>query len=275
MSSWKILSVAALCLLQDRLPYEGTIPAASIIPRLDVTCILRTWRIKGAMSCPWRFHMKPCLWVENAYPCGLLEVVRQPMKSHLPEFPELHISGITSGHNENALQFAETRVFTFVPPIVQPMEIPIAAPSPKYSINYISELDQVGWRTGLLDLLFSFNPECAGNWGAYYPRRGFIEQQSEILAAHLQALRAGRVASLPLGRIVISPYEYEPRTGHYLQLISPVTRTAVSIGNPLLAQLEDGNQSKFGAYLFVQWGYFDECKHCLDPRFLEPRPPGP
>ena len=87
MSSLKILSAAALCLLQDRLPYEGTIPATAVIPRLDVTCILRTWRIKGGMVCPWRFHMKPCLWVENAYPCGLLEVVRQPMKSHLPEFP--------------------------------------------------------------------------------------------------------------------------------------------------------------------------------------------
>ena len=155
------------------------------------------------------------------------------------------------------------------------MEIPIAAPSAKYSLNYISELDQVGWRTGLLDLLFTFNPECAGNWGSYYPRRGFVDQPSEVLAAHLQALRAGRVASLPLGRIVISPYEYEPRTGHYLQLISPVIRTAVSIGNPVLAQLEAGNGSRFGAYLFVQWGYFEECKHCLDPRFLEPRPPGP
>lgn len=275
MSSWKILSTAALCLLQDRLPYEGTLPAPAIVPLLDVTCILRTWRVKGAMWCPWRFHTKPCLWVENAYPCGLLEVVRQPMKSHLPEFPALPIRTTTSGHNEQNVQFAETRVFTFVPPLVQQMEIPIAAPTAKYVLNYVSELDSAGWRKALLDQLFSLSPDCAGNWGCYYPRRGFVEQPSEVLAAHLQALRAGRVASMPLGRVVIFPYEYEPRTGHYLQLVSPVVRPAVSIGNPLLTQLETGTQSPYGAYLFVQWGLFDECKHCLDPRFLEARPPGP
>jgi hypothetical protein len=275
LSSWKILSLAALCLLQDRLPYEGTIPAVSAIGRLDVTCILRTWRIKGALWCPWRFHTKACLWVENAYPCGLLEVVRQPMKSHLPEFPPIPFRKTTAGHNEHNLQYAETRVFTFVPPLVQELEIPIAAPRSQYMMNYISELDSTGWKTGLLDSLFKVKSDCAGNWGCYYPRRGFVEQPSEVIAAHLQALRAGRVASLPLGRVVIAPYEYEPRTGHYLQMISPVVRPAVSIGNPMLSLLETGTLSPYGAYLFVQWGLFDECRHCLDPRFLEARPPGP
>jgi hypothetical protein len=142
-------------------------------------------------------------------------------------------------------------------------------------INYVSELDSTGWKTGLLDSLFKANSDCAGNWGCYSPRRGFVEQPSEVIAAHLQALRAGRVASLPLGRVVIAPYEYEPRTGHYLQMISPVVRPAVSIGNPMLSMLETGTLSPYGAYLFVQWGLFDECKHCLDPRFLEARPPGP
>jgi hypothetical protein len=275
LSLWKILSLAALCLLQDRLPYEGTISAVTVIGRLDVTCILRTWRVKGALWCPWRFHTKPCLWVENAYPCGLLEVVRQPMKSHLPEFPAIPFRKTTAGHNENNLQYAETRVFTFVPPLVQQLEIPIAAPRSQYMLNYISELDETGWKTGLLDSLLTVNADCAGNWGCYYPRRGFVEQPSEVIAAHLQALRAGRVASLPLGRIVLSPYEYEPRTGHYLQMISPVLRPAVSIGNPVLSLLETGALSPYGAYLFVQWGLFDECRHCLDPRFLEARPPGP
>ncbi len=275
MSSWKILSLAALCLLQERLPYEGTIPGPTVVARLDVTCLLRTWRIKGAMWCPWRFHVKPCLWVENAYPCGLLEIVRQPMKSHLPEFPQFPIPATTSGHNEQNVQFAEARVFTFVPPLSQEMEIPIAAPTPQYMINYVSELDAFGWRTGLLDLLFSQSKECAGPWGCYSPRRGFVEQPSEVLAAHLQALRAGRVASLPLGRVVLCPYAYEPRTGHYIQMISPVPRPAVSIGNPRLGEIEAGALSPYGAYLFVQWGLFEECKHCLDPRLLEARPPGP
>src|SRR5439155_22919125 len=119
LSSWKILSVAALALLQDRLPYEGSFSAISIVPQLDVSCILRTWRIKGVLWCPWRGTYKPCLWVENAYPCGILEVVRQPFKSHLAELSGLSTRAFTSGHNEAQLQFAETRVLTFVPPLVQ------------------------------------------------------------------------------------------------------------------------------------------------------------
>jgi hypothetical protein len=273
LSYWKILSFAALCLLQDRLPYQGTIPAPAVIPRLDVTCVLRTWRIKGVLYCPWTGHSKPCLWVENAYPCGLLEVVRQPFRSHLPEFPPIPMKKTTSSHGEHNVQYAETRVFTFVPPLVQQLEIPIAAPRSQYMINYVSELDGFGWRTGLLDSLFSFNKECAGNWGCYYPRRGFVEQPSEVIAAHLQALRGGRVASQPFGRVVLMPYDFEPRTGHYLQMVSPVVRSCVAIGHNDLQSLETKSLSPFGAYLFVQWGLFDECKRCLKTRLLPPRPP--
>ena len=275
MSWWKAISLFAVCLLQDRLPYEGSQSAASIVPQLDLTCILRTWRIKGVLWCPWRGHYKPCLWVENAYPCGILEVVRQPFKSHLPELPGLPAGVLTSGHNEAQLQFADAHVLTYVPPLVQDLEIPIAAPhGPTYTINYVSELDAVGWRTGVLDLLFAGpKGECAGNWGCYTPRTGFLTQQSEVLAAHLQALRAGRVAAAPLGRVVISPYSYEPRTGHFLQMISPSLRACVSIGHPDLKSLEAGGGSPYGAYLFVYWGWFEECKRCLEPRYLPQRPP--
>jgi hypothetical protein len=141
---WKILSVAALCLLQERLPYEGSIPAVGVLTKLDVSAIVRTWRIKGVLWCPWNGSMTPCLWVENAYPCGLLEVVRQQFKSHLPELPPFPLKLTTSSHNHGNLQFAESRVFTFVPPVVQQTEIPIAAPRPKFMINYLSELDALG-----------------------------------------------------------------------------------------------------------------------------------
>lgn len=271
MSSLRILSILVVCLLQDRLPYEGTIPAPALIPRLDFTCILRTWRIKGVLYC----GIRACLWVENAYPCGILEVVRQTGKSHMPELSLFGTRRTTSGHNESQLQFAESRVVTFVPPITQAMEIPIAAPPPQYQINYLSELDAFGWRTGLLDLLFAFVPDCAGNWGCFYPRSGYLQQQSEVLAAHLQALRGGRVASMPFGRVVIMPYEFEPRMGHYLQMVSPVQRSCVSIGHPDLRFLETGTLSPFGAYLFAHWGLFEECRGCLPPRLLPPRPPGP
>jgi hypothetical protein len=100
-----------------------------------------------------------------------------------------------------------------------------------------------------------------------------VENQSEVIAAHLQALRGGRVASLPFGRVVLFPYEFEPRTGHYLQMLAPKVRSAVPIGSPDLEALEKGNVSPYGAYLFAQWGLFDECRRCLPARLLPPRPP--
>ena len=274
MSSWKALSLLAVALLRQDVSYEGTVDPVTAIGRLDVSCIFATWRIKGVLWCPYKNNWKPCLWVENAYPCGLLEVVRQPMKSHVMRLPE--IRGTTSGHNEAQLQFGEARVFTFIPPVVQNLDIPIAAPRGAFfAINYISELDSAGWRTGLLDSLFSMTKvkEKVGAWGDAYPRCGFVQQPSEPIAAHLQAVRAGKVAAAPLGRVFIQPYPFEPRVGHRMQLISPSIRGCVPIGTPLLKLLETGTGSPWGAYLFVHWGLFEECKRCLSPRLLPPRPP--
>jgi hypothetical protein len=274
LSSWKILSLAALCTLQDRLPYEGSLTAAAVLTRLDVSCVLRTWKIKGVLVCPWKGRDYPCLWVENAFPCGLLEVVRQSYRSHLAELPPLPARGLTSGHAEAGLQFSDVRVLTYVPPLPEDLEIPIAAPrGPQYRLNYVSELDAFGWRTGLLDLLFSRSGECAGRWGCYAPRAGFVQQPSEVLAAHLQGLRGGRVAASPWGRVVLERYAFEPRTGHYLQMVSPAVRACVSIGHPDLRSLEAGAGSRHGAYLFVHWGLFEACKRCLSPRLLPPRSP--
>jgi hypothetical protein len=267
LSFRKILRVLPLCLLQERLPYEGTQSAASLTGQLDVSCVLRTWRIRGVLACP-----EECLWVENAYPCGILEVVRQTGKSHLAEFPGFEMQ-TTSGHNEQQMQFAEGRVFTYVPQLTQSLQIPIAAPDEQsYALSYVTEHDQPGWRAGLLELLGG-DREKAGAWGSYGPRTGWVDQPSEPIAAHLQALRAGRVAAQPNGRMVMDRHEFEPRTGHYLQMISPTWRTCVSIGHKDLRSLESGALSMYGAYLFVQWGLFEECENCLPPRLLPAREP--
>lgn len=274
MSWWKILSAAALLTLQDRLPYEGSRPVARLIAEADLACILRTWKIKGVLVCSWHGLPRPCLWVENAYPCGILEVVRQPWRSHLPEVPRLPLPGTTAGHNEAGLQFAEARVFTFIPPFAQDLEIPLAAPrGPLLRIHYVSELDGAGWRTGLLESLFAAGGECVGRWGCVYPRTGFVTQPSEAIAAHLQAVRGGKVAHRPRGRIVFSPYAFEPRAGHYLQMVAPVRRSCVTIGNPDLRALEAGTLSPHGAYLWIHFGIFEECRRCLPPRLVGPRSP--
>lgn len=274
MSSWRILSVAALALSQGGLPYESSQSVLTILPQLDVGCILRTWKIKGILTCPSETGVTACLWVENAYPCGILEVVRQPLKSHMVEVPPLTFRRTTSGHNEGNLQFAETRVFTFVPRLVDDFLIPLAVPSgPLLRLGYVSELDPLGWRTGLLDLLMRPVPDLVGGWGCATPRTGFVTQQSEVLAAHLQAVRGGRVASQPAGRIVLSTHPYEPRTGHYMQMVAPSRRACVTIGSPDGSAVEGGALSKHGAYLFVQFGLFEVCRRCLPVRLVEPRSP--
>ena len=268
---WKATSVLVVLALQGA-PYEGTVNPVTALARLDVSCVLRSWRIKGALWCAQKNNWKPCLWIENAYPCGLLEVVRQPWKSHVIPLP----SGArtTGGHKENELQYGETRVFTYIPPLVQQTDIPIAAPrGPAFMVNYLSELDGKGWRTGLLEKFLALACDPVGKWGCSFPRTGFVQQPSEPLAAHLQVIRAARVASMPIGRVVLSPYLYEPRVGHYLQMISPVVRACTTIGNANLPMLEAGAGSRWGAYLFAHWGVFDECKNCLRPRLMPPRVP--
>ena len=94
-----------------------------------------------------------------------------------------------------------------------------------------------------------------------------------MIAAHLQALRAGRVAAAPLCRVAIAPYPFEPRTGHYLQMMEPSRRSCVSIGNPDIRSIEAGSLSKHGAYLFVHFGIFEECRGCFPTQLVGPRSP--
>src|SRR5262245_8044826 len=80
----KAISAAALGALLF-LPYEGTETSTGLVGRVDVSAILRSWRIKGVLVCPHHGHLRRCWWVENAYPCGIVEVVRSPWTSHLAE----------------------------------------------------------------------------------------------------------------------------------------------------------------------------------------------
>jgi hypothetical protein len=264
-------------------PQEVPEPAATIAARTDLSAIFRSWRIKGVLSCPYKGRTRHCYWVENAFPCGIFEIVRRPGASQVAE-AQVATRGIRSGggHGEGGLQFAEARVHTMVPFPPALVEIPIAKPWPiGFRVNYISELDPIGWRIDWWDRLLRpfpiaaecrtvpLQPGCAGTWGSYYPRTGYVLEPSEPRAAYLQALRAGRVASDPMGRVVLSPYPFEPRTGHYLQMIRPVLRPAVPIGSP--GPLDLGAGSFTGSYLFLHLGIFEECHRCLPPRLVGPR----
>jgi len=293
---------------QEKIPgaYEGTETVAALNLQVDVSCILRTWKIVGVMTCPSPAGgVTTCLIVENAYPVGIFEAVRKPLTSHLAEitafakaFGSAPLFGKTSSHTADAgqgagLQFAEGHVFEFVPQLLLDSGLPLAKPSgQQFAVSYLSELDGYFWRTGLAEMLL--NPleaakkavlpscakvprldDCAWTWGSYFPRIGFTIDPSEVMAAHLQALRAGRVASQPVGRIVLSPYPFEPRTGHYLQMVRPSPRACSSIGWPIRRTIEPGALSLQGAYLWIHFGIFRECRGCLPPILAEPRVPAP
>jgi hypothetical protein len=285
------------------LPYEGKDSIATTLGRMDVTLILRTWRAKGVLACTHGFDVRVCLWVENAYPSGIFEVVRQPYKTQLAEMKGM-LKGLepvktaplgSSSHTPVAgdgttNQYGEARVYTFVPDVgLYNSDVPIAIPSTaKFQPDYVSELDALGWRSPLVDSLTcaesvlarlkscGLYPDpvtCAGTWGSYFPRIGFINHPSQALAAAMQALRAGKAANRPLGRAVLAQYEYEPRTGHYIQMIQPLPKVAMSIGSPFPQMMDLGAGSTFGNYLFMHFPIFEYCSGCLPVREVEERPP--
>lgn len=216
---------------------NGFSPAAfteSIVGTLlqvDVGLILSTWKIKGVMVCTRDGRPNACLLIENAYPCGIIEVVRQPGRSHLLEASLLKLLeplgnfgvlyGKSSSHTVESdqgshLQFAEAHVYTFVPPLLGVPAIgglPIVHPlGPLFQVSYFSEIDGFNWRTAFAD--YVLDPEaaakrlalpscesvprvedCAGKWGSWFPRIGFLNHPSEVMAAYMQALRAGRAAA--------------------------------------------------------------------------------
>ena len=284
--------------------YEKTEDLASMIFSMDVTCILRTWRILGVMTCPTPAGgVRTCLITENAYPVGIVEAVRRPYSTHLLEASPLFALlepaprfGRTASHTNGAgdgtkLQFAEAHAFEFVPPLLVDTALPLAVPRGNlFNPSYVSEIDGFFWRTGLAEALMhpeealqraallscSLLPrpgDCAWTWGPWTPRIGFTVHPSEVMASHLTALRAGRVGATPLGRIVLSRYPYEPRSGHYVQMVRPSRRACVSIGRPLIRQIEAGALSMEGAYLFIHFGIFRECRGCMPVHLVEPRPP--
>ena len=304
LSAWTVVPPALAQTGPASLAYEGTESIASVLATLDVTCILRTWRITGVFVCTHGFDVTVCVITENAYPVGILEAVRRPFTSYLAEVNSFTeglgtpgLFGESSSHTPDSrsgtgLHFTEAHAYQFVPQVDGIGGLPISVPNGQFfTISYLSELDGTSWRTGFADLLFdpgtaikkaglpacSVVPrpgDCAWRWGSWFPRTGFASLPSEVIAGHLLALRGGKVAARPFGRVVLGPYT-EPRTGHYVQMIRPVRKTCFSIGWPLTRLLEAGALSRAGAYLFVQFSIFRQCDGCFPALLVEPRPPSP
>jgi len=286
--------------------YRESETFATVFAKIDLSCILTSWRIKGVSVCIKSGEPTPCVIVENAYPVGILETVTAPFDSHIKEaavvakrFQDLagglgpapkggssHTSDSSPG---SGLHFSESRAFMFIPNL--DVGLPIAVPPiTGYGVAYFSEIDSFTYRNPFLESILkapriaaglpscdtqwrvALN-DCVGNWGSFYPRLGFANSPSSVIAAYLVALRAGRIANDPIGHIAVGSYPYEPRTGHYLQSVRPSLKACGKIGDPLILKVERGAGSEGQDQLLIHFGIFEACKPCWGARLVGARAP--
>lgn len=303
MQTFRWAAVSAVCLATLELraqSFEGTESFASMLGKIDVTCILKTWRINGVRVCVKKGKPVACVVVENAYPVGILEAVKHTWSSHLKEFEPVAralskvTKSMTSSHGPDGnptsgLCFFESRAFMFVPRVSS--SLPIAVPPHQgFGVSFVSEADAFEYRRPLVEMFLKAPSilatlptcdvvwpkslaACCGNWGSYYARSGFINHPSSVIAGYVDAMRAGRIASDPPPHVVLGPYPYEPRTGHYVQPVRPKLEPCLKIGSPLLLKVEKGKGSVDQTQLLIHFGVFEECKPCWGARLVEPRMP--
>ena len=176
---------------------------------------------------------------------------------------------------ETNTQFNEVHVYEFpfrseVMSFVD-IQCPDKLPTGSF-VKYLSELDFLEWRIGLLELI---NPKtiasiaagpvcgltgsfmddlCMGFWGATYPRAGFLTHQSEVVGSAAAAVRAVSISSpLSIGHVVLESIGFIPSfQGDKLELIYPSVSGPIPIGqNPIL--WESAKLSPNGKYLWIYW----------------------
>ena len=188
---------------------------------------------------------------------------------------------VSSGSNaskvsETNLAFNEVHVygFPFRDEAMAFMDIQCLDKLPTgFFIKYLSELDSLEWRLGIMEALDPrsvlsaaaaplcaatggiANELCLGFWGPMYPRRGFFTHQSEVVASAADAVRAVSIASLqvPPSHVVLEQTGFVPLfTSDKLELIYPIVSGCIGIGE-LPALWESGKLSPTGKYLWVYW----------------------
>ena len=174
------------------------------------------------------------------------------------------------------LQFNETHVyeFPFRDQIMSSIDTQCPDKLPAGSfIKYLSELDALEWRIGLIEAMHPksiasaasgltcaatgafLDDLCMGFWGATYPRRGFFTHQSEVVASAAAVVRAVSISGLlgSTAHVVLEQIGFFPSfESDKLELIYPKSSGCIKIGqNP--ATWESGKLSSSGKYLWVYW----------------------
>ena len=246
----------------------------------------------------------PYIGVNVAYwePVLLIETVKKPGDSVIMSFiPGMSstlqsatqslmpgVSSLSSGSSRNAddtnTQMNETHVVgfpwgdAFSEAMAGAGECPTSIEA-NTSVEYLSELDSIEWRLGLMeamnpkslasaaigpmcavaDSVAMLNPitadMCMGYWGPTYPRRGFLTHQSEVVGSAADAFRGASIAGIipQTPHVVLRPLLWQPNpTTDKLQEIWPNPGMCMNIGqNPML--WESGKTSITGKYVWIYW----------------------
>ena len=275
--------------------------AGDFFPGLESLCI--TFEVAGLCLSP----TPPYVGVRIRYwePALLVETVKRPGDTVVPGMGEIlaqmtaetskslmaSVTGlplaVTSGSQSSAvsganLKFNDVHVYAFpFPDIVAGqtgLSCGISVP-PAPFVKYLSELDAVEWRMGIMETLspkslasaalgsFCFAVGkfsaglCMGAWGPVYPRRGFFVHQSEVVGSAATAYRAVSIASLDgfTPHVVLAPLGFIPAPEKdRMQLIYPMVSPCINIG-ALPAFWENYKLSWNGKYVWIYWRHRECC----------------
>ena len=170
------------------------------------------------------------------------------------------------------LQFSEAHVYDF--PLSSVMDTLLCSDNPNSTlgVRYLTEMDAVAWRTGSLEnklppslaapllgsVCFSLplgaQGQCMKNWGALYPRVGFLISPSELIGSIVNAVRSVSIAgdSLPF-HILESKLDFQPNLPiDKIQMVFPRQSACFALGEPE-STWGQGQRSKDGRYVWIYW----------------------
>jgi hypothetical protein len=290
--SRKVLSVLLFLILFSRKALA--IEAADILGMVNLNCIdlrvigvcVKPPGIPGIVIMYW----EPALLIETVKRPGdtVIESLKPVVADFAAQGTKNLMSGVTglsipvSSGSTSAkltgtnLQFNEAHVYEFpfrdeIMSFID-MECPDRLSAGSF-IKYLSELDSLEWRIGVIEAMHPksmasaasgltcaatgafLDDLCMGFWGATYPRRGFLTHQSEVVGSAVAAIRAVSISSLlgSTSHIVLETTGFIPSfESDKLELIYPNPSGCIKIGqNPLT--WESGKLSFSGKYLWVYW----------------------
>jgi hypothetical protein len=210
---------------------------AEVTAKLDIECILRSWKLKRIVRCREHGRTRTRWQVENLWPSAIVETLRRHGETHLTEAESFASASASNAKTKtgshapggtSSATFEVVGVYTYIPPPPPDLDDYFADPEgPPFAPVYRSEPDPA-WSDPRLANTLDGNPkpsklrgceeeardeDCWGFWGARLLRTGWNTGKAPQLASLLSALRGDDVASQgPAGGRPALGHQTDPAT---------------------------------------------------------------